>query len=196
MVNVEVRCIREGDIRVMVPDLLFKGLKTLEEEDKDVCFLHPDNFRNQAPKRTDMPTKFQHIHKEWANFEELLAKIKSKLKQGKSKFFKLSMWLGSTVEPKKLLGKCLLDWDGTRANGGSDKIVYKHMPVLWRVKNIILAGVPTDVDAACLIEMLWQTMEEARKKMVAKNPVKYGALLATPKFSMSSEFVKNTQYKA
>ncbi len=32
----EVRCVREGDIRVMVPDLLFKGLKTLEEEDKDI----------------------------------------------------------------------------------------------------------------------------------------------------------------
>jgi hypothetical protein len=34
------------------------------------------------------------------------------------------------------------------------------------------------------------------EKMVAKNPVKYGALSATPKFSMSLEFVKNTPYEA
>jgi hypothetical protein len=87
VVNVEVRCIGEGDIRVMVPDLLFEGLKTLKEEDKDVCFLHPDNFCNQARKRTDMLAKFQRIHKEWANFEEPLAIIKSKLKWGNSKFF-------------------------------------------------------------------------------------------------------------
>jgi hypothetical protein len=74
VVNVEVICVGEGDIRVVVPDLLFEGLKTLEEEDKDVCFLHPNNFCNQAQKRTDMPAKFQHIHKEWANFEKPLAR--------------------------------------------------------------------------------------------------------------------------
>ncbi len=125
-----------------------------------------------------------------------MAKIKSKLKHGKSKFFKLSMWLGSMVEPKKLLGKCLLDWDDTRANGGRVKIVYKHMQVLQIAKNIILAGVPTDVDAVCITKILWQTMEEAQKKMVAKNPAKYGTLSATPKFSMALEFVKNTPYEA
>jgi hypothetical protein len=44
VVTIEIRCIGEGDIRVMVPDLLFEGLKTLEEEDKEVCFLYPENF--------------------------------------------------------------------------------------------------------------------------------------------------------
>jgi hypothetical protein len=106
------------------------------------------------------------------------------------------MWLGSTVEAKKLLGKCLLAWDNTRANGGRVRIAYKHMQVLRTAKNIILVGVPTDVDTACLTKMLWQTMEEARKKMVAKNSEKYGSLSATPKLSISSEFVKNTPYKA
>ncbi len=154
MVNVKVRCVGEGDIRVIVPDLLFKGFKTLKEEDKDICFSHPDYFRNQAQQRTDVPAKFQRIHEKWANFEERLAKIKSKLKRSKSKFFKLSLWLGSTVESKKLLGKRLLDWDNTRANGGRVKIVYKHMQILWIAKNIILAGVPTDVDAACLTKVL------------------------------------------
>ncbi len=47
----------EGDIRVMIPDLLFKGLSNLTEEDRDDCFLYPDNFTNQTRKRTDMPTK-------------------------------------------------------------------------------------------------------------------------------------------
>ena len=57
----------------MVPDLLFEGLKTLKEEDKNICFLHPDNFHYQAQKCTDMPAKFQRIYKEWADFEEPLA---------------------------------------------------------------------------------------------------------------------------
>ena len=40
----------EGDIRVMIPDLLFKGLHNLMEEDRDACFLYLDKFTNQAKK--------------------------------------------------------------------------------------------------------------------------------------------------
>ncbi len=84
VVTIEIRCLGEGDIRVMVPDLLFKRLKTLGEEDKDICFLHPDNFADPACKRNDMPAKFQRIYKNWSAFEEPLAKIQSKLKKSKS----------------------------------------------------------------------------------------------------------------
>ncbi len=59
------------------------------------------------------------------------------------------------MEPKKLLGICLLDWDDTGANGGRVKIVYKCMQVIQMAKKIILMGVPTDVDGTCLIKMLW-----------------------------------------
>ncbi len=75
MVTIKICCIGEGDIRVMVPDLLFKGLKTLEDEDKDICFLNPDNYAEQARKRNNMPVKFQLIYENWSAFEEPLAKI-------------------------------------------------------------------------------------------------------------------------
>ncbi len=58
VVNVEVWCMGEGDIRVMIPDLLFKWLRNLMEEDRDDCFLYLENFTNQARKRADMPTNF------------------------------------------------------------------------------------------------------------------------------------------
>ncbi len=75
VVTIEIRCVGEGDIQVMVPDLLFKGLKTLEDEYKDVCFLNPDNYAEQARKRNDVPVKFQRIYETWSAFEEPLAKI-------------------------------------------------------------------------------------------------------------------------
>ena len=64
----------EGDIKVMIPYLLFKGLCNLMEEDKDDCIMYLDNFRNQTRKRVDMPTKFQCIREKWCEFEEPLAK--------------------------------------------------------------------------------------------------------------------------
>ncbi len=66
----------EGNIRVMIPDLLFKGLHNLMEKDRDACFLYPDNFTNQARNRADMPTKFQCIHEEWCEFKEPFAKMR------------------------------------------------------------------------------------------------------------------------
>jgi hypothetical protein len=63
VVNVEVQCVGEGDIRVMILDLLFEGLWNLMDKDRDGCYLHPDDFTNQARRQIDMPTKFQCIHK-------------------------------------------------------------------------------------------------------------------------------------
>jgi hypothetical protein len=195
VVTIEIRCLGKGDIRVMVPDLLFEGLKTLEEEDKDVCFLYPDNFADQPRKRNDMPAKFQCIYENWSAFEEPLAKIQSKLKKGKLKFFRLSMMLGSSMEPKDLLRRCVMDWNNTQKNGGKVKITYKQMQVLQTSKKIVLFGVPTDVDSKSLGSMLRATMEEVHITMVNKNPSKFGAIDKTPRFALSMDFVKNTPYK-
>jgi hypothetical protein len=62
VVNVEVWCVGEGDIRVMILDLLFEGLWTLMDKDRDACYLHPDDFTNKAQKQSNMPTKFQRVH--------------------------------------------------------------------------------------------------------------------------------------
>ncbi len=159
----------EGDIRVMIPDLLFKWLCNLMEEDRDACFLYPENFTNQARKRTDMPTNFQCIREKWCEFKETFAKMGCELKKGKSKLFKLATWLGSTVESKELLGNCVMDWDNMRANGGKVNILFKQMQVILTVKNIILVGVPTNVDTKSLTNILYIAMEAAQVKMVAKN---------------------------
>jgi hypothetical protein len=70
------------------------------------------------------------------------------------------------------------------------------MQVLNTSKNIILAGVPTDVDSGSLTRILRTDMEEARLRMVARNPSKFGAISLTPKkFALVMDFVKYTPYK-
>ncbi len=98
------------------------------------------------------------------------------------------------MDPKDLLGRCVMDWDNTRKNGGKVKITYKQMQVLRATKKIILVGVPTDVDLESLGCTLCATMEEACITMVNKNPLKFGAIDKTPRFALSMDFVKNTPY--
>ncbi len=69
------------------------------------------------------------------------------------------------------------------------------MQVLNTSKNIILAGVPTDVDSRSLKRILWMGMEEARLRMVARKPSKFGAVSLMPKFALVTDFVKYTPYE-
>ncbi len=55
------------------------------------------------------------------------------------------------------------------ANRGKVNILFKQKQVLQTVKNIILVGVPTNVDTESLTVILYTAMEAARVKMVAKN---------------------------
>ena len=142
VVNMDILCVGECNIRVAIPELMFKGLKTLAEEDKDVCFLRPDDFTVQAKKQSDLPTKFHRIHECWGAFEEPLDLIRSKVKMNKSKFSRLSIWLGSTMDPKELFGNCIMEWDNVRPNGGKIKISYKQMQSLTHPKTSSLPVFP------------------------------------------------------
>ncbi len=82
-----------------------------------------------------------------------------------------------------------------RQNGGKVKISYKQMQVLNTSKNIILAGVPTNVDSGSLTRILQMGMEEAHLRMIARNPSKFGAISLMPKFALVTDFVKYTPYK-
>ncbi len=51
----------QGKVTELITELMFDGLDILCSEDKTVCFLHPDDFGQQAKKHADMPEKFQKI---------------------------------------------------------------------------------------------------------------------------------------
>jgi hypothetical protein len=147
-------------------DLLFSGLDTVRAEDKTVCFVHPTIPEQYAKKSQDMPEKFQKIHDEWAKFNQPVARFKNDIKVGRKRTYNLSIWLGSEKPTKDILHACELEWEEERENGGSVKFSYKQMQSLQTSRNLMLIGVPTDLDAEALQARLQTKMEEARLKMV------------------------------
>ncbi len=93
-----------------------------------------------------------------------------------------------------IINGCTLDWDNEQKCGGFVKIVYKRIQSLNTGKNRILVGVPMDTCADSLQQVLREKMEEAREKMVTKNPYKYGTTDKVPHFMLERNFVKNTPY--
>jgi hypothetical protein len=88
----------------------------------------------------------------------------SNIKEGKSRSYQLSIWLGSTKPAEEINNKCTLEWEKEPVNGGFIKMAFKLMQCLQTARNLILAGVPTDVDATALQAVLAKKMEESRQK--------------------------------
>ncbi len=183
-----------GDVKNLVMDLMFMGLNTLRAEDKSVCFLHPNNPSQRAKARKDMPVKFQKIHEEWMVFDQPIGRFKNDIKEGHTCTYNVSVWLGSELPAKKILEQCTLEWEETRSNGGTIKMVYKQVQSLYTARNLILVGVPTDLDAEALQTVLKDKMEEAHRRMVVKNPYKYGSITKVPQFILEKDFIKHTLY--
>jgi hypothetical protein len=70
----------------------------------------------------------------------------------------------------------------------------KQVQSLYTAKNLILIGVPTNTDAESLQNLMLGKMEEARQKMVARSPSKYGSLTKVPQFVINKDYIRNTPY--
>ncbi len=71
---------------------------------------------------------------------------------------------------------------------------YKQVQSLYTAKNLIIIGVPTNTNADSLQNLMLGKMEEARQKMVAQSPSKYGSLTKVPQFVINKDYIRNTSY--
>ncbi len=145
-------------------------------------------------KRQDMLGKFQIVHEEWAKFDQPISRFKNNIKAGRKRTFTLSIWLGSKKPTKTIHDACELEWEEERENGGLVKFSYKCMQSLHTSQNLMLIGVPTDVEAEGLQMKMQEKMEEVRLKMIDRNRFRYGMIVKVPKFVLEKDFIKNTPY--
>ena len=94
-------CVPSGKITDLVTELKFDGLDILHAKDKSVCFVCPKDFEQQAKKRSDIPTKFQKIYEDWAQFDKAITRFKNNIKEGCRQTYNLSIWMGSNKLAEK-----------------------------------------------------------------------------------------------
>ncbi len=74
------------------------------------------------------------------------------------------------------------------------KIAYKRVQSLHTSWNLMLIGVPTDVDSKALQMKIHKKKEEARHRMLTCNPSKFGTIVRGPQFVLEKDFIKNMPY--
>ncbi len=127
-------------------------------------------------------------------FDQGITRFKNDIKAGRKRTYTLSIWLGSKMPPQQILDACALEWEEEQDNGGLVKIAYKQVQSLHTSQNLMLIGVPIDVDSKALQAKMHKKMEEARHRMQTCNPSKYGMIVRFLQIILEKDFIKNTPY--
>jgi hypothetical protein len=89
--------------------------------------------------------------------------LKNDIKEERKRTYNVYFWLGSKKLDQMLLNSCILELDKTQSNGGIIKMTYTRVQSLHTTQNLILVGVPTNLDTDALQLLLKGKMEDARQ---------------------------------
>jgi hypothetical protein len=181
-------------------NLLAYGLQKLQSIDSSVAILKKTDKTIQARSLQDLPTHFQFFYNDWSRWDHLSSDFKTiTLKNGRVKRFYGSIWLGSDHDPKTLLSSVYLLLDEVIPHGGGKvELTYKDLQEVDTKRDLILFGVPADIDTTAVKKMMEQFLRQAMLKMKSKNPKKYPATkygTSIPQFVVLSDWLFNAPYQ-
>ena len=121
------------------------------------------------------------------------------LKNGHTKQFTGSVWLGSDYDSKELLSSVyLLLGQVIPHGGGKVKFTYKELRDVDTKRDLILFGIPADVNTSAFKHMLQSFLWSAMSMMNAKNPQKFSHVTYgtnVPEFVILSDWLLNAPYQ-
>ena len=199
--RVLVRVTQCEDVDVMITQILAEGLKILQARDKLAWYYNPVTGKI-ARNLKELPTDFMEIRDEWMKWDQVLKDIKPTIRAGKTRRLQGSITVLSNVEPKELLRKATLAMAKNLPGGTGQSISfsYKENQVLRTSRNLMLMGVPNNVDREGLAVILRKMVNKARGEMVIKNPTKYPKEKylsgeGLPSFVLVREFAQNAPWE-
>ena len=179
-------------------NLLAYGLEKLQSIDPTVAYLKKKDKLIQARSLHELPP-FQLFYNDWSRWEHLSSDFRMiSLKNGRVKQFNGSVWLGSDQDPTTLLSSVYLLLDEVIPHGGGKvEFTYKELQEVDTKRDLILFGVPADIDTTAFKKMMGQFLRTAMIKMNSKNPRKYPSTKygSIPNFAVLSDWLFNAPYQ-
>ena len=96
-----------------------------------------------------------------------ITRFRNDIKEGRRRTYNLSIWLNSKKPPQQILDASALEWEEEQDNRGLVRIAYNQVQSLHTSRNLILIGVPKDVDHLALQVNMQEKREEAWQRMIA-----------------------------
>lgn len=135
-----------------------------------MAYLKKKDQMVQAKLLQELPTNFQIFLNDWSCWEHLSSDFKTiTLKNGCRKCFNRSVWLGLDHDPKDLLSSVYLLLNKVIPHGGGKvEFSYKDLQAVDIKQDLILFGVPADVNTSAFKQMFLPFLKMAMSNMNAK----------------------------
>ena len=196
-IRVQITLKGENDPPSAIQKILGNFLAVLQQKDPNACFTKELNVRKQIYEVEDFPSNFREFYDEWSYWEHDAGFFLPASPGGNGRSYHGTICLWSDWEGEKLLEQCVFSVRRIQFRGGRIKASVKELQVFRTSRNLILFGVPSNVDYAAVTNLLNDVMEVALGNMVEQDPVRYpeDQYQSPPEFSVVRSYVKNTPFE-
>lgn len=197
-IRVQINLKGENDPPTAIKRILGDFLAVLQQKDPTACFTKELNVRKQIYDMSDFPPDFRDFYDEWSFWEHDAGYflIPAPL-GGNGRSYHGTLCLSSQRDGELLLEQCIFAIRTIQSKGGTIRASVKELQVLRTSRNLILFGVPSNVNFAAVTTLLREMMEVTLNDMVAQDPSRYpeDEYQYPPEFSVIRMYVKNTPFE-
>ena len=197
-IQVQITLKGEPDVPSALTRTLATLLGILQAKDPTACLTKELNVRKQIYSEGDFPLDFREFYDDWSYWDHdvnyLLLAVPP---GGNGRTFHGTVCLSTSWEPQRLLDQCVFTIRNLQVKGATIRVSIKELQALRTARNIVLFGVPSDVNYEAVTSLLREMMEEALVLMVDHNPTRYPEedYHWLPEFGLARMYVKNTPFE-
>lgn len=173
-IRVQITLKGENDPPTARKRVLGDFLAVLQQKDPTACFTEELNVRKQIYDMVDFPSDFRDFYDDWLFWEHDAGYFLMPAPLGGSgRSYHGTLCLSSNQEGEMLLEQCIFTIRTIQSKGGTIRALVKELQVLRTSRNLILFGVPSNVNFAAVTKLLHDMMEVTLDNMVSFDPVCY-----------------------
>ena len=197
-IRVQINLKGEHDPPTAIQKILGDLLSVLQQKDPNACFTKELDVRRQIYELADFPDDFREFYDDWSFWEHDVSYFLNPAPLGgNGRTYHGTVCVASDWTGERLMEQCVFAIRSIKSKGNTLRASLKELQSLRTSRNIILLGVPSNVDFEAVNNLLKEVLAVGLDNMLAADPMRYPEDIyqATPEFSVVRMYIKNTPFE-
>ena len=197
-IRVQINLKGEHDPPTAIQKILGDLLTVLQQKDPNACFTKELDVRKQIYELADFPGDFREFYDSWSYWEHDVAYFLNPAPLGgNGRTYHGTVCVASDWTGERLMEQCVFAIRSIKSKGNTLRASLKELQSLRTSRNIILLGVPSNVDFSAVNVLLQQMLEVTLDNMSISDPLRFPEeeYQTPPEFSVVRMYIKNTPFE-
>lgn len=197
-VRVQVNLKGEHDPPAAIQKIIGDFLSVLQQKDPNACLTKELDVRKQIYELADFPDDFREFYDSWSFWEHDVPYFLNPAPLGgNGRTYHGTVCVASDWTGERLMEQCVFAIRSIKSKGNTLRASVKELQSLRTSRNIILLGVPSNVDFEAVNNLLKEVLAVTLDNMVNSDPMRYPEEVyqTPPEFSVVRMYIKNTPFE-